>query len=99
MDIINLLLALVLKHVEAESCCLEIDGGGGGEPGSAWVAQLVKHPTLDFGSGHDLSVVGSCSARSLLGILSLSLFLPSAPRHPQLMHTPLCSLSLSLSLK
>ena len=25
--------------------------------GGAWVAQLVKHPTLDFGSGHDLRVV------------------------------------------
>lgn len=24
---------------------------------SAWVAQLVKHPTLDFGSGHDLRVL------------------------------------------
>ena len=23
-----------------------------------WVAQLVKHPTLDFGSGHDLMVHG-----------------------------------------
>ena len=22
----------------------------------AWVAQLVKHPTLDFSSGHDLTV-------------------------------------------
>ena len=22
----------------------------------AWVAQSVKHPTLDFGSGHDLTV-------------------------------------------
>ena len=22
----------------------------------AWVAQWVKHPTLDFGSGHDLSL-------------------------------------------
>ena len=22
----------------------------------AWVAQLVKHPTLDFSSGHDLMV-------------------------------------------
>ena len=30
----------------------------------AWVAQLVKHPTLDFSSGHDLSVSGSepCTA-------------------------------------
>ena len=27
--------------------------------GSAWVAQLVEHPTLDFSSGHDLRVVGS----------------------------------------
>ena len=25
----------------------------------AWVAQLVKCPTLDFGSGHDLRVMGS----------------------------------------
>ena len=24
---------------------------------SAWVAQLLKCPTLDFGSGHDLRVV------------------------------------------
>ena len=24
--------------------------------GGAWVAQLVKHLTLDFGSGHDLAV-------------------------------------------
>ena len=34
---------------------------------SAWVAQSVKHPTLDFGSGHDLTVreskpcVGLCA--------------------------------------
>ena len=25
----------------------------------AWVTQLVKHPTLDFGSGHDLRVLRS----------------------------------------
>ena len=25
--------------------------------GSVWVVQLVKHPTLDFGLGHDLMVV------------------------------------------
>ena len=30
--------------------------------GDAWVAQLVKHPTLDFGSGHDPRVVGSSPA-------------------------------------
>ena len=60
----------------------------------AWMAQSVKHPTLDFGSGHDLRVrefkphVRLCSGseltmRSLLGILSLC---------------PFCILSLSLSL-
>jgi len=27
--------------------------------GCTWVAQLVKCPTLDFGSGHDLRVVRS----------------------------------------
>ena len=25
---------------------------------AAWVAQWVEHPTLDFGSGHDLTVHG-----------------------------------------
>ena len=47
-----------------------------------WVAQLVKHPTLDFGSLHDLVVHGiepSLSAHSLLRILSLPL-----PRSPTL---------------
>jgi len=28
----------------------------------AWVAQSVKHPTLDFGSGHELRVVSSSPA-------------------------------------
>ena len=45
----------------------------------AWVAQLVKQPTLDFGSGRDLTVLrvspplgSKPTAHSLLGILSLS---------------------------
>ena len=49
----------------------------------AWVAQSVKHPSLDFGSGHDLRVhefepmLGSVlTAWSLLGILSLPLSAP-----------------------
>ena len=29
----------------------------------AWVAQSVKYPTLDFGSGHDLSVMRLSPAR------------------------------------
>jgi len=46
------------------------------------VAQSVKRPTLDFGSGHDLRVVrsipvsGSTLGWSLLGILSLPPPLP-----------------------
>ena len=50
----------------------------------AWVAQSVKHLTLDFSSGHDLTVceiepraLGSTlSAQSLPGVLSLPLSLP-----------------------
>ena len=63
----------------------------------AWVAQMGKHPTLDFGSGHNLTVCESepalgsvLTAWSLLRVslsLSLSLFLPHA-----------LSLSLSFSL-
>ena len=56
----------------------EIGGWG------TWVAQLVKHLTLDFGLGHDLTVrrfkppTGSVlTAQNLLGSLSLlSLSLP-----------------------
>ena len=51
----------------------------------AWVAPLVKRPTLDFNSGHDLTSwdqalhQAPCSADSLLEILSSS---PSAlPAH------------------
>ena len=43
---------------------------------SAWVAQSVKHPTLDFSSGHETEPHGAC-----LGV-SLSLPLPL----PLLMH-------------
>ena len=46
----------------------------------AWVAQSVKHPTLDLSSGHDLTVRGlePCNRfytenANLLGILSLPL--------------------------
>ena len=64
----------------------------------AWVAQLVKHLTLDFGSGHHLTVCGIepyCRVlpwlvQSLLGILSLPLSLP-------IPHLLTCALSLSLS--
>ena len=37
------------------------------------MAQSVKHPALDFGSGHDLTVRGT---EPLIGVLSLSLSAP-----------------------
>ena len=42
---------------------------------STWVAQSVERPTIDFGSGHDLTVV----SLSLLAILSLPLLPTSLP--------------------
>jgi len=60
------------------------------------VAQLVKPPTLGFGSGHDVRVVGSspkmgsCWVWCLLKILSPSFSLP--PPH-------MCVLSLSQKKK
>ena len=61
------------------------------------MAQSVKHPTLDFGSGHDLMVVGSSPASgsvltvwSLLGILSLLSLCPSPTRsHDLSLKSPL----------
>ena len=56
----------------------------------SWMAQSMKHPTLDFSSGHDLTgrEWSPALVQSLLGILSLPLALP----------TPSLMLSLSLSL-
>ena len=57
-----------------------------------WVAQLVKHPTLGFGSGHDLMVcgfgphIGLCADGTELAWDSVSLSLCPSP-----------ALSLSLS--
>ena len=50
----------------------------------AWVAQLVKHLTLDFGSGCDVTVHEfephvRLTVQSLLGILSLTLSLCPPP--------------------
>ena len=68
---------------------------------ATWVAQSVKHLTLEFSSGHDLMVMGlspasgcELTAQSLLGSLSLPLSLP-------LTHFCIRALSLthSLSLK
>jgi len=53
--------------------------------GTGWLS--VKHLTLDFGLGHDLSVMGSNPASgsvlrgNMLEILSLPLLLPLPPTH------------------
>ena len=63
--------------------------------GATWVAQSDEHPTLDFGSGHDLTVhefescIRLCADNTEPAWGSLSPL--SAP--------PLLTLSLSLSLK
>ena len=64
----------------------------------AWVAQLVEHPTLDFSSGHDLTVCGIqpcvrlCWPSRACLRYSLSLSLYSSP------HSCVCMRTLSLSL-
>ena len=57
---------------------------------STW-AQLVKCPTLGFGSGHDLMVHGT---ETCVGILSFPLSLPLPCSHTHV-HTLMHSLSLS----
>ena len=49
--------ALVVKKKKKKPVSFKnvLDGG-------TWVVQLVKHLTLDFGSDHDLSVLGSSPA-------------------------------------
>ena len=82
-------VATVENSTEFPQKKLEIETPHGG----AWMAQLVEHLTLDFGSGHDLTIceIESCiglslTAWSLLGILSLISLCPSPN---------LCTLSLS----
>ena len=66
----------------------------------AWMAQLVKRPTLDFGSGHDSAVVGIkphirlCTESVEPAWDSVS---PSLPAPPLLMHASSFSLSLSIN--
>ena len=59
---------------------------------------MAKHPTLDFGSGRDLGVVGCIN--SVMGVEPAWVSLapsPSAPLPPTL-HMHMLSLYLSLSL-
>ena len=54
--------------------------------GGTWVAQLIEHLALDFGSGHDPRVVGSSPVSG--SALSVELALSPSP-------APLLSLSIS----
>ena len=59
---------------------------------NAWVVQSVKHPTLDSGSGHDLTV---CEIKPPIRLCADSME-PAWYSHPVSLLLPL---SLSLSLK
>ena len=61
-----------------------------------WVVQLVEHPTLDSGSGHDPRVMGS--SPMLGSTLSVQPAWDSLPLSLCLFPLSLLSLSLSLSL-
>ena len=65
-------------------------------PRGTWVAQSVKRPTLDFGSGHDLTV---CEFKPRIGLCTHSEEPALDPLSPSLCPSPACILlSLSLSL-
>ena len=57
------------------------------------VAQSVKHPTLDFSSGHDLTVVKS----SPMSVSALSMEPVWDSLSPPLSAPPSCSLSLKIN--
>ena len=58
------------------------------------MAQLVKHPTLDFGSGHDLTI---CGFGPLTRLCADSIESAWDYLSPSLCAPPLLVLSLSLS--
>ena len=62
--------------------------------GGAWVAQLVTHPTFDFGSGHDLTV---CGFEPHIGLCSDSTEPARDPLSPSLSAPPLLVLSLKIN--
>ena len=75
--------------------------------GGSWVVQLVKHLTLDSGSGHAWSPRllrlspesgSTLAAQSLLGIFSLSLFLSPSPSLPPATPPIHCLHMLSLNI-
>ena len=61
----------------------------------AWVAQSVKCPTLDFGSGHDLAV---CEFEPLVGLRAGTVESAWVSLSPSVSAPPTFSLSLSLFL-
>ena len=61
----------------------------------AWVAQLVKHLTLDFGSGHDLTV---CGIKPRVGLYADGVG-PAWDSFSSVLFVPPPLLTLGLSLK
>ena len=59
-----------------------------------WVAQLVKHQTLDFGLGHDLTI---CKFKPHIGLSAVSAEPASDLLSPESLPIPTCAHSLSLS--
>ena len=64
--------------------------------GDAWMAQSVKHLTLDFGSGRDLT---AHEFEPHVGLCADCVKLSCGPLSPSLSLLPPCLCSLSLSLK
>ena len=60
----------------------------------AWVAQLVEHPTIDFSSGHDLTV---CGIEPHVGLCTDSMEPTWDSLSPSLSAPPLLEHSLSLN--
>ena len=60
-----------------------------------WVAQSVKLPTLDFGSGHDLTV---CEFEPSTGLCAHSAEPASDPVSPSLCPSTACACACALSL-
>ena len=69
---------------------------GGGFSWDAWVAQSVKHLTLDPGSGRELEV---CGIKPCIWLHAASTEPAWDSLSPSLCPSPTCSLSLPLCLK
>ena len=83
----------LLPYMDFSGGCGEAPAGLNVGFGDIWEAQLVKHLTLDFGSGHDLMVCGMELHVQLWAergaCLRFFLFLCSSPMHTHTLSLPL----------